>query len=150
MIRRCKKLYTVKQWRRFKKTLVKEDSGIKYNVDIQELMCKKYDIILTDYKTKRERIIVILKKINIKNINKCIDAFNKLVQDFGGFIDEITKEMDSSKEEESNKDKENLEKIWGKQEGKSSNNFKIWSDSPTESEITRDEINLEKFWGKQK
>ena len=147
---RCKKLYTVKQWARFKKTIVKENQRIKYNVDIQELMCKKYDIILTDYKTKRERIIVILKKINIKNINKCIDAFNKLVQDFGGFIDEITKEMDSSKEEESNKDKENLEKIWGKQEGKSSNNFKIWSDSPTELEITRDEINLEKFWGKRK
>jgi len=60
---RCKKLYKVKQWARFKKTLVKENSGIKYNVDIQELMCKKYDVILTDYMTPRERKIQMIKTL---------------------------------------------------------------------------------------
>ena len=150
---RCKKLYTVKQWGRFKKILVKDDHGIKYNVDLQELMCKKYDIILTDYKTKREKITAILKKINTKNINKCINTFNKVVQDFGDSMDELTKEIGDSKKEESNRDKENLDKIWGKQGGKSSNNFTIWSDSPksqSKSQKPKNEINLEKFWGKRK
>ena len=72
--------------------------------------------------TKKELIINILKKINLKNINKGIDTFNKAVQDFGDSMDTMTKEM-SSDIEKSNKEaeirekknKENLEKIWGKQ-----------------------------------
>ena len=71
--------------------------------------------------TKREQIIKILGKINHKNINNGIDIFNKAIQDFGQSMDTMTKEM-SSDIEKSNKDskirekknKENLEKIWGK------------------------------------
>ncbi len=63
----------------------------------------------------------ILKIINIKNINHGIDTFNKLVQDFGKSMDAMTREM-SSDIEKSNRDfeareqknKENLDKIWGK------------------------------------
>ncbi len=73
-------------------------------------------------------IITILKKINAKNINSTIEAFskgmdtfNKAVQDFGDSMDTMAKEM-SSDVEKSNKEsmarekknKENLEKIWGK------------------------------------
>jgi hypothetical protein len=58
---RYKKQYTVKQWRRFKKILVREDHGIKYNVDLQELMCKKYNITIIDYMTPRERKIQMIK-----------------------------------------------------------------------------------------
>ena len=73
-------------------------------------------------------IISILKKFNAKNINSAIEAlskgthtFNKAVQDFGDSMDTITREM-SSDIEKSNRDaeirekknKENLEKIWGK------------------------------------
>ncbi len=62
-----------------------------------------------------------LKKINKKNIDKSINTFNKAVQAFGGSMDSITKEL-TSDIEKSNKDskirekknKENLEKIWGK------------------------------------
>ena len=71
--------------------------------------------------TKQEQIIKILGKINHKNINNGIDIFNKAIQDFGQSMDTMTKEM-SSDIEKSNKDskirekknKENLEKIWGK------------------------------------
>ena len=74
-----------------------------------------------DGMTKREQIIKILGKINHKNINNGIDIFNKAIQDFGQSMDTMTKEM-SSDIEKSNKDskirekknKENLEKIWGK------------------------------------
>ena len=73
-------------------------------------------------------IISILKKFNAKNISNAIDsinkgtkAFNKAVQDFGDSMDTMTKEM-SSDIEKSNKvakirekkNKENLEKLWGK------------------------------------
>ena len=131
---RYKKYFTVKQWKKFKKTKVK---GVKHNVDTQELMCKKYDIILTDYKTKRERIIIFLKKINMKNINKGIDTFNKAIQAFGGSMDQLSKEFGSSEKVQPSKDKENLEKLWGK----SSTNVKIWSNSDTresKSRITQD------------
>ncbi len=147
--KKSKKYYTIKQWRKFKKIQVKEINGIKHRLDIQELMCKKYDIILTDYKTKREQIIIFLKKINMKNINKGIDTFNKAVQAFSGSMDQLSKEFGSSNKDQFTKDKENLEKLWGK----SSTNVKIWSDHSirgSKSQRTKDEINLEKIWGKRK
>jgi len=63
----------------------------------------------------------ILKKINMKNINNGIETFNKAVQDFGDSMDTMTKEMSSDIEKSNReskirekKNKENLEKIWGK------------------------------------
>ena len=78
--------------------------------------------------TKKELIINILKKINLKNINstieefsKGIDTFNKAVQNFGNSMDTMTKEMSSDIEKSDReaeirekKNKENLEKLWGK------------------------------------
>jgi len=69
----------------------------------------------------KKSIIVILKKINMKNINQGIDIFNKAVQDFGQSINTMTKELSSDIEKSDKeskvreqKNKENLEKIWGK------------------------------------
>ena len=63
----------------------------------------------------------IFKKINMKNINKGMDTFNKAVQDFGDSMNTLTKEMSSDIEKSNReskirekKNKENLEKIWGK------------------------------------
>jgi len=143
---RLEKRYTVKQWKKFKKTKAR---GIKHHLDIQELMCKKYDIILTDYKTKREQVIIFLKKINMKNINKGIDTFNKAVQTFGSSMDQLSKEISSSKNSQSSKYMENLEKLWGT----SKSNVKIWSDHSTresKSQMTNDEMNIEKLWGKKR
>jgi len=57
----------------------------------------------------------------MKDINKGIDTFNRAIQAFGDSMDTMTKEL-SSDIEKSNKElearekknKENLEKIWGK------------------------------------
>ncbi len=65
----------------------------------------------------------ILKKINMKNIDSGINSFNKAVQDFGKSMDSLTKEM-SADVEKSNRDsevrekknKENLDKIWGRKD----------------------------------
>ena len=70
---------------------------------------------------KREQVITILEKINMKNINQGIDTFNKAVQDFGNSMDIMTKEMSSDIEKSNResdvrerKNKENLENLWGK------------------------------------
>ncbi len=72
---------------------------------------------------RNESIASILKKINMKNVNQIIDSFNKGVQDFGNSMDTITREMSSdieksNKESETSekKNKENLDKIWGKRD----------------------------------
>ncbi len=73
--------------------------------------------------TKREQIIKILEKINMKNVNQGIDIFNNAVQDFGKSMDSLTREMSadiekSNRESETRekKNKENLDKIWGKRD----------------------------------
>ena len=73
--------------------------------------------------TKRGQIIKILEKINMKNINQGMDIFNNAVQDFGKSMDTITREMStdiekSNRESEARekKNKENLDKIWGKRD----------------------------------
>ena len=61
------------------------------------------------------------KIVDIKNINQGILTFNKVVQDFGASMNSIAEEL-SSDIEKSNKEsmireqknKENLDKIWGK------------------------------------
>ena len=72
MIRPLKK-YTVKEWRKLS--------------NLQETLCKKFDIILTDHKTKREKLFSILDTINLKNINRGMEIFNKSIQSFGGTMD---------------------------------------------------------------
>lgn len=71
----------------------------------------------------KQQLILFLKKINMNNINEGIDTFNKTVQDFGNSMDSITKEMSadiekSNRESETRerKNKENLDKIWGKRD----------------------------------
>ena len=69
-----KKFYTVKEWKRFDKVAEREN-GI--DITMQEVLLKKYEIILTDYKTKGEKIKGILNKFNAENLNKGITTFNK-------------------------------------------------------------------------
>ncbi len=72
---------------------------------------------------KYKKLDSIFKIINMKNINQGIAVFNKAVQDFGDSMDSITREL-SSDIEKSNKEsvareqknKENLDKIWGKKD----------------------------------
>jgi len=73
--------------------------------------------------TKRGQIIKILEKINMKNIGHGIDTFNNAVQDFGDSMDSLTKEMSADVEKSNRnseamekKNKENLDKIWGKRD----------------------------------
>ena len=97
-----RKYYTVKEWKKFKNN--------NY-FDMQEMLCKQYEIILTNYKTKREKIFSLLSKINLKNIDKGITQFNKVIQNFSESMEKLTGEIDSHK----NKDKQNIELLWDNQ-----------------------------------
>ena len=59
----------------------------------------------------------------MKNINQGISVFNKAVQDFGDSMDTMTRELSSDIEKSDKesasreqKNKENLDKIWGKRD----------------------------------
>ena len=131
---KVKKFYTVKEWNKFKSN--------DY-FDMQDMLCQRYDVVLTDYQTKREKIFSVLKKINLKNLDKGITGFSKLVQSFGGSMDQLTREIDSQK----HKDKDNLDLVWGK----SDNSVPIWSTTENSSDSqSQHKANLEKIWGKKK
>ena len=122
---KIKKFYTVKEWSIFKSN--------DY-FDMQELLCQKYDVVLIDYQTKKQNTFSLLQKINLKNFDKGITEFSKLVQSFGNSMDQFTTEINDDKVS----DKKNLESIWGS----SKKQTPIWSDN--------DSDNLEKIWGKMK
>ena len=131
---RNRKYFTVKEWNRFKNN--------DY-FDMQDMLCQKYDVILTDYQTKREKLFSILKKINLRNFDKGVAEFSKLVQSFGGSMDQLTCEIDS----QTSKDKDNLDSVWGKSE----NSVPIWSTSENSFDSqSQHKANLEKIWGKEK
>ena len=104
-----KKFYTVKEWKKLYK--------------IQDVLCKKFDVILTDHKTKQEKIISVFEKINLKNFNKGMISFNKIIQDFGSSMEQLTSEINTSPK----------------------NDVKIWSDSSND-ESQKAKKNLEKLW----
>ena len=120
---RTRKFYTVKQWQRFK---------TNDYFDMQELLCQKYDVILSDYQTKKQKTFSLLQKINLKNFDKGIAEFSKLVKSLSNSMDQFTTEIDNEKIS----DKKNLESIWGPSEKQTP----IWSDDNSD--------NLEKIWGK--
>ena len=107
---------------------------------MQEMLCQRYDVILTDYKTKKQRVISLLSHINLKNLDKGIAQFNKLFQSFGDCAKQLNKELSHSK-----KDKKNLDSIWGK----SSNSVPIWGSENNLDSQARHKANLDKIWGKK-
>ena len=121
---RIRKYFTVEEWQKFK---------TNDYFDMQELLCQKYDVVLSDYQTKKQKTFSLLQKINLKNFDKGITEFSKLVQSFGNSMDQFTAEINDKKIS----DKKNLESIWGP----SKKQTPIWSDDNSD--------NLEKIWGKK-
>ena len=121
---RIRKYFTVKEWQKFK---------TNDYFDMQEMLCQRYDVVLSDYQTKKQKTFSLLQKINLKNFEKGITEFSKLVQSFGNSMDQFTAEINDKKIS----DKKNLESIWGS----SKKQTPIWSDN--------DSDNLEKIWGKR-
>ena len=148
--------FTVKEWNRFAWSM-------------QEIMCKKYDIILTDYQTRKEKIILLLHKINMKNFNKGMDMFNKSLNKFGKTVDSLSRssfngfDQGKSIEETLGKTRFSKDEIWGKHEknihqvnlwGKpipfTDSPVSIWSEKPHRAESNKPRKDpLESIWGKK-
>ena len=126
---RYQKFYTVKEWKRFNRIVERENGD---DITAQELLCKKYDVILTDYKvnpilsykdlSKKELVLKIAKNFNKKNFDKGIKIFDEGVKGFTNSIDAVTSQLGHN---DTNEPKRNNVKIWG-----SSPKVKIWSDKP--------------------
>lgn len=76
------KYYTVKEWKRFEK--ITDDYVIidneKYYLSMQEILCQKYQIILTDYKTKEEKVKEIIKNLKYTGLKLIKRARKKPVK----------------------------------------------------------------------
>ena len=81
---RYPKKFTVKAWK-------------KFDLTQQDILCTRYDIILTDYKTQKEKAIIILKKFNMTNVNKGIATFNKGIDGFTKACDAFDASMKPKK-----------------------------------------------------
>lgn len=112
--------YTQKQWNRL-------DDEIKENIT------KQYDVILTNHKTRRERLQEIIDVIDItmprgrKKLNSGIDRFNGIMDDFSDAMDRLSKDMsqigpkgDISEimwgKKENTAEPDISEKLWGKKD----------------------------------
>lgn len=69
--------FSVREWDRF-------------TWSMQEAICKRFSVILTDHKTSREKAMLFLDKINLGNFNKGVDAFGKYVNQFGKTIGSLS------------------------------------------------------------
>ncbi len=134
---RYTKYYTIKEWKKFNKIVERENGD---DITAQEVICKKYDVILTDYKVnpilsykdlnKKELILKIAKNFNMKNFDKGMKIFDQGVKGFTNSIDAVTSQLGHDEKTTkkgkvwSNK-KEGI-KIWSG----SNNKVKIWSDKP--------------------
>lgn len=92
--------YTVREWKKFDKEIDGSMVGNEYqffnyftqrmesfeSLTMQEALLQKYDVVLTDHKTKKEKVFEIIDKVNIKNLNAGIDKFNKGVNQFSKVI----------------------------------------------------------------
>jgi len=97
------KHYTVKEWKKFDKVAEREN-GI--DITTQEILLQRYDVILTDYRTKKEKLFAILDKVNAKNINKGIDKFNKGMDQFSKVVGSTQPKKKSKRKKSKIKEKD--------------------------------------------
>ena len=82
------KFYTVKEWKKFDKAAEREN-GI--DISMQEILLKKYNVILTDHMTRKEKVKAqrqkLKKKLTIKNIQKATKAVSNGINSFSRQMD---------------------------------------------------------------
>ncbi len=137
--------FTVKEWNRF-----------AWNM--QEVLCKKYDVILSDHQTTKEKTISLLNKINMKNFNKGMDTFNKSMSKFSKTVDSLTSsksnlrgfDQGKSMEETLGRVKFSKDAIWGKPIRLTDSPVSIWPEKPTRIESDKPKRDhIESIWGKR-
>lgn len=79
------------EWSKFDGDVIKNIGGKEYVLNLQEYLCKKYDIIITDYKTPKQRRNEKLGKI----IDKIFKGFDSAFDNMDKIFDGLDKALDS-------------------------------------------------------
>lgn len=74
----------MKQWKRF-------------GIEKQEYLTGHYEVILSDYMTRKERAIKTIRLINVRNFNRGLKAFNDCVDSFLKPLDFLHHTMNSGR-----------------------------------------------------
>ena len=91
-----------------------------------QVLCEKYDLIITDHETKSEKALRIAKKFNMTNLNKGINKINNGVSQFSemmGTEEKPTRKRKGKRRAERHDDTFDMDlgpapklNLWGKQE----------------------------------
>ena len=73
------KKFTVKEWSKFDKIVDQEDGE---SITGQEILLRKYKIILTDHRTRKDKFNDAFDKIFRADINKTLNKVTKGIDDF--------------------------------------------------------------------
>jgi hypothetical protein len=90
---RPKRYWTVQQWKKVRKTHEKRIGDNTYYLDMQEMLCKKFDIILVNYRTKREIAMGIIKAVNFRNFDRGMKIFDDAMKEFDSMMKDFGKEL---------------------------------------------------------
>ena len=60
---------------------------------MQEVLCKKYEIILLDHKTKKEKFNDIMDKFNFENLDKTMTTISKGIDSFAKVVNNEPKKQ---------------------------------------------------------
>ena len=78
------KHFTVKEWKKFD-NIVDQENG--EDITGQEILLRKYKIILTDHRTRKEKFNDVFDKIVKADINKTLNKVTKGIDDFSKMMD---------------------------------------------------------------
>jgi NACalpha-BTF3-like transcription factor len=68
----------------------------KFDKVKQQLLCERYNIILTDHETKGEKTKRILKKFNAKNVSKVANQIGQSVNEISKALNDMDKGLDQA------------------------------------------------------
>ena len=152
-----KREFLHKEWDRLKTFNKEQVNGKIFYMDMQMLLCQKYDITITDWLPKwNSHYRTIKKYINMKNFNKGMNMFNKGVKQFSGSIGEVGNELGGDKRNHisvTRKNKKNLTSLFGTKKKSTKSQVKIWNEprkprrKKYERKKNKDKENLKKIWG---
>lgn len=91
------KHYTVKEWKRLDTDSVRKIGDKEYYLNMQEVLCKKYEIILLDHQTKKEKLNQILDKFSFENLDKTMTKVSKGIDSFAKAVEPPKKSKKKSK-----------------------------------------------------
>jgi len=120
----------------------------KYNLDEQELILQKYDVVLTDHETTNEKLERYGKAINFENYKKGMKKFDTVMKG----VDKFWKDFDKQWSASLSGGKGSKTKVWNN--GKVSSNM-IWGSQKKKRELktskkSKPEDNVSLIYGNSK